>query len=127
MSHVFKLHGDYSVTPSSGSPSAAPTVSAPIDETMTLKRAPSVSEYELTADSVQSVAFGPATNAHVIVIKTVGGKIRARLTSADGTTQAIAVDSFAVIISESVPYTALDLTRVSGVTTTVKVLLGEKA
>jgi len=115
------------VTPASGSPSAAPTVSAPIDETMVLKRAPSVSEYELTSDAVQAVAFGPAVNAHVIVIKSVGGKIKARLTSADGATQAIAVDSFSVIISESVPYTALDLTRVSGVTTTVKVLLGEKA
>jgi hypothetical protein len=127
MSHTFKLHGDYSVVPASGNPSAAPTVSAPIDETLTLKRSPSVSEYELASDAVQAVAFGPATNAHVIVIKTVGGKVKARLTSADGAVQSVAVDSFALIISESVPYTALDLTRVSGVTTTVKVLLGEKA
>ncbi len=94
---------------------------------MTLERAPTIAEYELDDDAVQTVAFGPLDNAHVVLIKTVGGKVRARLTSADGSQQSIPVDSFMVIVSESVPFTALDLTRVAGVTTTVKVLLGEKA
>jgi len=128
MSDIFKVHGDYTSEPASScSASGSPTVSAPIDEVLSLKRSPTLAEYELTADAVQAVAFGPATNAHVILIKTVGGKVTARLTSADGATQAIPVDSFMLVISESVPFTALDLTRVSGVTTTVKVLLGEKA
>jgi len=127
MSDTFKLHGDYTSSPASCSPSASPTISAPLEEAITLARSPTLAEYELTADAVQAVAFGPATNANVIVIKTVGGKVMARFTSADGATQAIPVDSFLVVISESVPFTALDLTRVSGVTTTVRVLLGEKA
>lgn len=127
MSHTFKLHGDYSCTPASGSPSAAPTVTAPISEQVTLVRAPTVLEYELDADGAVPVAFGQLDDASVVVIKTVGGKVSATLTSADGTDQVVPVDSFAAIISESVPYTALSLTRVASTLTTVKVLLGEKA
>ena len=128
MSDVFKVHGSYTSEPASScTSSGSVTVSAPIDEIVTFKRSPTIAEYELTSDALQTVPFGPATNAHVVLIKTVGGKVRVRLTSADGTTQAIPVDSFLLVISESVPFTALDLLRVAGVITTVKVLLGEKA
>lgn len=127
MADTFKLSGSYTSAPTYGNPSGCPSVEAPIDEAMTLKKSPLVSEYELTADAPQAVSFGSLTNAHVVIIKTYGGKVRATLTSADGASQAIPVDSFAAIMSSSVPYTALSITRVSGTTTSVKVLLGEKA
>jgi hypothetical protein len=123
---TFKLSGSYSTQPLSGSPSADPEVTAPIEELITLKNK-AISLYELTADAVQVVGLCGLTNAHVVIVKTVGGKVKLRLTSADGTTQSVPVDSFFCVISQSVPFTALDLTRVSGVTTTVKVFLGERA
>ena len=127
MSDTFKIRGDYLSQPSSGNPSAYPTVSSPIDETLVLSKTPLTAEYVLTADAAQDVAFGHISNAHVVIIKTVGGKVRVRLTSADGSQQSIPVDSLLVLISQSVPFTALDLTRVTGVQTNVKVLLGERA
>lgn len=129
MSNTFKLHGDISAGPScsGGSPSGWPNVVMALDESLALDGAPMVVEYELTSDAVQAVSFGGLADASVVVIKSIGGKVRARLTSADGATQAIAVDTFALLISESVPYTALDLMRVAGTETQVKVLLGKKA
>lgn len=127
MSDVFKVHGDYESKPSGSSASGAPTISAPIDESVALAKAPLMQEFSLESDSVQVVSLGALSQANVLVIKTVGGKVRARITSADGTTQSIPVDSFLLLISESVPITAVDIMRVSGVTTIAKVLLGQKS
>lgn len=123
---TFKLSGDYLTQPLSGSPSGDPEVTSPIEEQVTLKNK-AIGLYELTADAVQAVGLCGLANVHVLVVKTVGGKVKLRLTSADGTTQSVPVDSFFCAISQTVPFTALDLTRVSGVTTTVKVFLGERA
>lgn len=123
---MFQLLGSYTTAPSSGSPSADPSLNAVLDEKLTLKRK-SVREYTLDADGVQAVDLGGLAAAHVVVVKCVGGKAKLRLTSADGATQAVPVDSFAAFISESVPFTALDLTREAGIEVTVKIFLGEKA
>lgn len=130
MSDVFKLHGDVSLGGSGGcgsSSSGSPNVIMSLDETMALAKAAVVGEYSLTTDAVQVVSFGGIASAALVIIKVIGGKVKARLTSADGATQAIPVDSLALILSGSVPYTALDLTRVPGVSVVVKVTLGEKA
>ncbi len=128
MSDTFKLHGDISVGAGScGSSSGSPTVVMQIEETVSLKGVPMISEYELTADPAVAVAFGGLASASVVVIKSVGGKVRVRLTSADGSAQSIPVDSLAIILSDTVPFSAIDLTRVTGTLTTVKVTLGEKA
>lgn len=128
MGDTFKLRGDLSTGPScGGAPSGFPNVVMSIDESMALAGPPVVGQYDLSTDSPASVSLGGLSGANVVVIKAIGGKVRARLTSADGTSQAVAVDTFAVILSESVPYTALDLTRVASTPTTVKVLLGQTA
>ena len=123
---TFKLSGDYVTLPLSGSPSGDPEISSPLDEQITLKNK-AIGLYELTADAVVAVGLCGLAGAHVIVLKTVGGKVKVRLTSADGAVQSVPVDTFFCVISQTVPFTALDLTRVSGVTTTVKVFLGERA
>ena len=123
---TFKLTGDYVTLPLSGSPSGDPEISSPVDESVTIKNK-AIGLYELTADAVVAVGLCGLAGAHVVILKTVGGKVKVRLTSADGAVQSVPVDSFLCLISQTVPLTALDLTRVSGVTTTVKVFLGERA
>lgn len=54
-------------------------------------------------------------------------KVTARVTSADGTQQLVPVDPIAIIFSQSVPFTAIDLIRVAGQTTVVDLTLGQKA
>ena len=123
---TFKLTGDYVTLPLSGSPSGDPEISSPVDESVTIKNK-AIGLYELTAYAVVAVGLCGLAGAHVVILKTVGGKVKVRLTSADGAVQSVPVDSFLCLISQTVPFTALDLTRVSGVTTTVKVFLGERA
>lgn len=124
MSDTFKLRGEYSTHPLTGDVSGELVLSSLISESLALSNK-AVGHYDLTTDAVQAVDLGGLTAVNVIVLKTRGGKVKARLTSSDGATQAIPVDDFALILSQSVNYTALDLTRVAGVETIVDVFLGQ--
>lgn len=122
---VFELTGSYSATPASGSdPEETADVIKALAESLLLK-GKLVARYALASDSVQTVSLGGLTNVHVLILKT-SGKVRTRLTSTDGSSQAIPVDSFLALVTESVAITAIDLTRVTGVDTVVQVFLGEK-
>lgn len=127
MADKFQLQGGATVTPQSGNPSGSSIISIPIDESQYLKYK-ALDEFELTSDAVRTIDFGSVANAHVVMIKLVGGKARVRLTSTDGgAQQAIPVDSFLFLLANSVPITALDITRLTGTTITCKVFLGEKS
>jgi len=121
----FTLAGSWSSTPAVGSPSGIGSICAPLDEQLILTK----KDYDtipLTVDSAVAVPFGGGvTSAHVVILKATGGKVRARLTSADGSAQAVPVDGFQLVISRTVPITAIDLTRTAGVDTTVDVFLGQ--
>lgn len=80
----------------------------------------------LGTDTPESIAFGDLASANVVWLAVTGGKVRARLTSADGTQQAVPVDDLLIIVSRSVPFTAIDLTRVTGQTPRVTYVLGQK-
>ena len=122
---TFRFSGSYTTRPTSGNPSGDPEIEASIDERVGLANKV-IGLYELTTDSPVSVGLGGLTGANVVIVKTVGGKARVRLTSSDGTTQAVPVDSLMVLITSSVAVTAIDLTRGAGVSTTVKVTLGQQ-
>lgn len=127
MSDKYTLAGTWGTTPSSGPllASGAPAFSAPISESLVLIEKQYV-EFDLTADAVQTVPFGGVVNANVVEIF-CDRKVKARLTSADGALQVIPVDGVQIIISKTVPFTALDLQRVAGQETRVKVFLGQKS
>lgn len=128
MSEIFKLRGDIAAGEAcSGLSSGIPAVTLPLDETLTLKSPPVIGQYSLAADAAQAVGLGGLTNVNVLVVKAVGGKVRVRITSTDGSQQAIPVDSLLVLLTSAVAITAIDLTRVAGTLTTVTVTLGEKA
>lgn len=124
MSDTFRLQGTFQSIPILGSPSAQPRVESPISETAQLTNR-ELGQYTLTSDSAQVVSLGGLSEANVIIIKAVGGKIRVRLTSADGSQQAIPVDSFLALISLTEPYTAIDITRTPATETIVSTFLGQ--
>ena len=123
---LFKLNGEYSTKPLTGNPSGEPNLVAPILEQMSLQNK-AIGDLCLDADGQVAVPLGTVVNANVVIVKTVGGKVTLRATSADGALQAIPIDPFGVIISASVPFTALTVERVAGVETIVNYFLGEQS
>lgn len=126
MADIFKLLGSWETTPLTAPLSFAQVLTTPINESRVLAKKQSY-EVDLTVDSAVAVTYGGVTNAHLVILKAVGGKVRARLTSADGAIQAVPFDTYFFLFSESVPITAIDLTRTAGTVTTVRVFLGEKS
>lgn len=128
MSDKFTLQANARATPNSTLPlgSGCPTIDIPFDEEVTLATK-NYEEVGLSVDTPVAVSFGGVTNASVVIISTVNGaKVTVRITSADGATQSIPIDDTLILISRSVPVTAIDLTRVPATDTNVKVFLGEK-
>lgn len=126
MADTFTLSGSYETHPTTGSPSAVPNVVAPVSEVVQLENK-SVQFFVLDADAPVSVQFPAGFTCNVLVVKAQGGKARVRLTSADGSSQAVPVDTFLALISQTVGITAIDLTREPGVLTQVQVFLGDAA
>jgi hypothetical protein len=126
MADAFKLLGSYETSPLGNPLSFAPNIIAQISESKTVK-AKQIEDVTLDVDTPIAVPFGGVINAHIIILKATGGKVKARVTSADGAVQAIPFDTYWILMSESVPITAIDLTRVAGTLTTVRVFLAEKA
>jgi hypothetical protein len=121
---LFTLAGSYSTSPAVGSPSGVASIPAPIDEELILT-AKHYDTIQLTVEGPVAINFGGVTNAHVVILKVTGQKVRARFTSADGALAPQPVDSFHVNMSRTVPITAIDLTRTPGAYTTVDVFLGQ--
>ena len=126
MADLFSLQGSYTATPSSGSPSADPLITAPINEQMTLETE-LASQIMLTVDGPVSLPFGGLTGVNALIVKCVGGKITVRLTSADGAAQAFPVDSFLALTSANTDITAITVERTPATQTVVKYFLGQKA
>lgn len=121
---TFRVAGQITAEPTFGTPSGIPSAAIPLDETIRLEQV-SQQSFVLSSDSPVSVPFGSMTDVNVLFVK-CSGKIRVRITSSDGSQQALPVDSVLLQISESVAVTAIDLTRVTGQETTVDVFIGQK-
>lgn len=126
MSALFKLQGDYSTKPLSGSPSGDPAVASPILEQVSLSNQ-SIGTISLDADGPVTLPLGALTQVNVIALKSVGGRVTLRYTSADGTDQAFPVDSFIAHITQSAALTAITVERVTGIQTIVNFFLGERS
>jgi hypothetical protein len=123
---VFRLAGEYSSAPTVELPPGLIAVAARINEHVLLNQKITI-EYTLTGDTPVPVSFGSLASVSVLVIRATGGKVRVRITSADGNDQAIPADPWLILLAGSVPITAIDLTRVAGVQTSVEAFLGEAA
>jgi hypothetical protein len=125
VAYTLAISGSIDVSPTTGNPSGVPTISTPLSESIVAK-VEQVSEVNLLADAVAVLPFGGVTNAHFILLRGTGGKFKARLTSADGATQIVPVDQLFVLFCESVPVTAIDIQRVTGIPVVVSYHLAEK-
>lgn len=126
MASTFAFQGSYTANPISGSPSADPQITAPINEMMTLVNE-SVSQLTLNTDGIVSLPMCAVDSVNVLVLKCVGGKITVLLTSSDGASQKIPVDSFLALTTANTDITSISVERTPSVQTVVKYFLGQKA
>ena len=123
---LLELTGSAVTKPPVGNPSGLPTTLVSYDEKVALAR--SVSNiYTLTVDTAVSVSLGALTGVNFLSIRTDGAKVRVRITSSDGSQQAVPVDTLLILRCDSVDITAVDLTRATSTDTDVYVVLGQKA
>lgn len=126
MADRFTLTVDAATQPN-GSPSGVAIPDIPFLETLSLTYK-KIDTFALEADGAQAVVLpgGTTKQAHVVILKAVGGKVVATITHADGTTQTVSFDSVFIWINQTAPMTALSLTRVAGTATTVHMFLGQQ-
>jgi hypothetical protein len=125
MSQQLKLEGALVIEEAIGDYQGQSQITNVIKESMTVLQYQST-VYVLSSDSAQTVSLGSLSAVNVLQLRVVGNKVRVRITSSDGTSQAIPVDSFLCIISDSVDITAIDLTRTVGSESTVYVTICQK-
>lgn len=118
---LLRIAGTVTAAPSTGSQSGHAALSAPIDEQFPVDHSRANLRYTLASDSPQAVALD-GLSASFVLVKT-NTKIRVRLTSTDGSQQSIPC-TFLLLRSEDVPFTAIDLTRQTGVETLVDLTVG---
>lgn len=124
--HYLKRAGSATIEPPGGNPSGQPTTLVQIDDTLALSNFLSTVVY-LTTDSPVSVSLGPLTGVNYLSIRSGDAATRARLTSSVGSTQAVSVYPFLEVRSDTVPITAIDLTRTAGIDSEVFIVMGQKA
>jgi hypothetical protein len=126
---MLRLNGSVTITPLGGRllgpSSGVPSTEVPFDEPVALS-AYMVQSLVLDTDSPMSVPFGGVSSVNFLSVKAIDGKVRVRLTSADGSAQAVPVDGLLVVQTDSVPITSIDVMRVAGTQTSVEVILGQK-
>lgn len=127
MSDKYLLTGSWGTTPQTGAllASGATSLQTPINEAVTCAQK-NFDDYDLTTDLPVNVAFGGVATANVVNIFS-NRPITVRLSSAAGNLQSIPVDGWLMLGSKTVAYTAVDLTRVPGQETLVKVFLAQKS
>lgn len=123
---LLKRVGSDSISPPVGNPSGQPTTLVSKDETLALNNYLSTVVY-LTVDTAVSVSLGTLTSVNYLSIRSGDSKIRVRLTSADGTTQAVPVYPSLDLRTDTVGITAIDLTRTAGIDSEVFIVMGQKA
>lgn len=126
MADKFEINGSWGTTPQTGSllASGKASVLASIREVVTLALKEGPADYLLDADPAVPIDFGGVTNAHVVMIFS-DQKIKVRYTSAEGSTQSLPGEVH-MLISKTVPFTAIDIQRVVGQETRCSVFIGQK-
>ena len=121
---TLRVTGELGASPTLGASSGVPGTVVPLDESIQLAQMHQCTLF-LGADSPVDVPFGTMTSGNFLFVKSTG-RVRVRITSADGVQQALPVDGVLLQFSESAGLTAVDVTRVAGQDTTVDVLIGQK-
>lgn len=120
---ILRMTGGVTITPET-SASGNPPVSVPIDETVTIQ-SKLIAEYSLGADPAETVSLGDMASPGIDgFFLRASAEVVVRVTSADGTTQAIPATFLAHRCTS--PITAMTVQRRTGVATTVFVTLWQE-
>lgn len=121
MPSVLAISGSYTADPSIGG-SARPSVGGTIDEKLTVGEGIAL-DFELDADAPQTIAVatlpGFPNGASALIVRATGGKVKLTITTSDGASQVVPVDSFFAVICQNAPITSVSFTRPAGVTVQV--------
>lgn len=125
MSDQLKIAGVITVTPQTGSllSSGAESTQAPLNVQMSLAQKEGTI-YDLVSDAAKTVDLGGCTSVHAVTIFT-NRPIVVALTSSLGVAL-VPVDDSMILISKTVPFTAITLTRTPATETLVRVFIGQK-
>lgn len=123
---TLQLSGSYTLTPPNYPPSAQQTIGSPIQETNYVQRWAAV-DMDLTSDAATSIPLpAGASQIHFLYVKVQGGSpIDLQITSADGTSQVVPVDSLAILYFNNRPVTDIKAVRTAGVLTTLTYLIAQ--
>lgn len=123
MSDSLTITGQLAIVPDSTSDadlSGDFAIKVPLNATLTLSRKESVSV--ILADTTPvAVNVGSIVSIHALAIRT-DEPITATITSASGSSQVIPIDSMLILLTETVPITAITLTAAT--TANVKMTMG---
>lgn len=109
-----------------GSPSGQPQTLISYNEISYTEKVLSQNIF-LGVDTPVAVSLGQLSGVNFLSIRADGAKIRVRITSTDGSTQAVPVDPLLVLRCDSTDITAIDITRTAGIDTDVYIVLGKKS
>ncbi len=123
----FSLVGTYTSESGFTLPPGEPNVGTPILESLLLAEQVPYS-FSLNTDAPLLVPLpgALASGVNVLIVK-ASSKVRVRVTSSDGSQQAWPVGTFVALVCDPVDITAIDLTRLPGVDTSVDVFIGQSA
>ena len=117
--------GSVTLKPPVGFPSGQPTTLVSYDEKVSLDKNLS-GNITLSTDNATSISLGALTGVNWLSIRALGAKVRVRITSSDGTTQAVPVDPTLILRCDSVDITAIDVTRTTSIETEVFYVFGQR-
>ena len=123
---LFKFLASYILGPQDDATQGDPDAGVSIEQLMYLADATVGGSYALAVDSPVPVSLGGLSGVSALIL-TSTSKCTVRLTSAAGTQQLVPMDSILVLLSQTVPFTAIDLIRPAGIPVTVKVFLGSSS
>jgi hypothetical protein len=126
IAETLQLNGQFSINPS-----PACSCDADLGTLITLSESMSVdaklaTAFALSADPAFPIDLTTVPEVNALFIE-ASQKVKLTITTADGAAQVIPVDPMMIWFSESVPITALSITRLAATTTSVRLVLGQKA
>ena len=123
---TWTLQGSLVTMPAVGNPSGALGTNILLGDIETLQ-AKAGGDLDLNSDAPVVIPFGQISGANILFLDAHDLKVDATVTSTDGTAQIIPVEDLLLLQTRTVPITAVSLTRVPGIATTVTFFLGQYA
>jgi len=126
-SWTVEAHGSVTATPNQSDQNGISSYAVPIDQSFVLQDIKAGSAYVLTGDAPRTVSIDPCLNATFVVLKVVGGYVRATLSPTSEQPFSVRVDPYLYVRCDSDPITAITIQRPPATEVTVHVFIGQRS